>query len=273
MIELHYGDCLEIMKSMPDKSVDAVITDPPYGTTNIKWDKPIDLKLFWKEILRISKDKSPILSFSSQPFTTDLINSNRKMFRYEIIWKKTTPSGFLNANVAPLRAHENIEVFYKKSIVYHPIKSKVVRTDLRRVRRQIACRAKQYRDMKMSDWIEKGERFPTDVIEFSNWNGVSFGNKRKDSTKHPTQKPVDLMSYLVLTFTNPGDVVFDPYMGSGTTAIACVQSGRNFIGIEIDPEYFKIAEKRIYDAQQQMRIEFPINQEVDITQYKEAVWL
>lgn len=252
-VKLYLGDCLEIMKSIPDKSVDAVITDPPYGTTNISWDKPIDLQEFWKQTLRIVKDSAPIIIFSSQPFTTDLINSNRKIFRYEIIWNKTQAQGFLNANRAPLRAHENIVVFYRKQPVYVPQKTRINRNDLGREKKENPMRSKQYREMNRTVYFENGTRYPMDVINFSNWNGALFGNIEK-STKHPTQKPEDLMRYLTLTYSNIDYVLLDPFMGSGTTGVACVQTGRNFIGIEIDPGYFKIAEKRIHDAEMQMRL-------------------
>jgi site-specific DNA-methyltransferase (adenine-specific) len=252
-ITLYNGDCLEIMKSIPDKSIDAVITDPPYGTTAILWDKPINLGLFWNGINPLIKQNTPVIVFSSQPFTTDLIMSNRDKFKYEIVWKKTQPQGFLNANKCPLRNHENIIVFYEHLPTYHPIKSKTERTDIGRVRNVNAMRSKQYREMDRTTWIETGERYPTDVIEFSNWNGALFG-KTKDATKHPTQKPVDLCAYLIETYSNPGDTILDPFMGSGTTGVACVQTGRNFIGCEIDEGYFKIAEKRIKDAEQQMRL-------------------
>jgi len=252
-VELHLGDCLEVMKSIPDKSVDAVITDPPYGTTAIDWDKPIDLVGFWRECEHVTKSNSATLVFSCQPFTTDLIASNRKSFRYEIIWKKTQPQGFLNANKAPLRNHENIIVFYKHLPTYNPIKSKISRTDIGRVREVNAMRSKQYREMDRTTWVETGERYPTDVVEFSNWNGALFG-KTDRATEHPTQKPVDLCAYLINTYSNPGDTIFDPFMGSGTTGVACVQTGRNFIGIEIDPTYYAIAEKRIKDAQMQLRL-------------------
>jgi site-specific DNA-methyltransferase (adenine-specific) len=293
-VQLICGDCLEVMKSMPDKSIDMILCDPPYGTTAIEWDKPLPLYDFmeidgkilefpfavdyfldlgmskkqaieifnkekkqglWSNYGRITKDNAAILLFSAQPFTTDLINSNRKMFRYEIIWRKTTPSGFLNANKAPLRIHENIEVFYVKSPTYNPMKSKVNRDDLGRVRHVKGIRAKQYRDMGGVDWAETGERFPTDVIEFSNWNGVSFGNKKSDATKHPTQKPVDMLEYLINTFSISNDMILDNCMGSGSTGVACVNTGRNFIGIETKKEYFDYAENWINKAQQQMRLD------------------
>lgn len=250
-IELHNVDCFEFMKSMPDKSVDCVVTDPPYGTTAIEWDKPINLVSFWAEAERITKDNAAILVFSSQPFTTDLIVSNRKLFRYEIVWKKTMSSNFMNANKMPLRSHENICVFYKKQPVYNPIKTKYTSDKFGKTRRQSKNRSKQYPGIGCSNYTDSGYRFPTDVIEFSNGNGAIFGRKDSAYVSHPTKKPVDLCAYLVNTYTNPGDLVFDPFFGSGTTAVACVQTGRNFIGCEIDPGYFSIAQKRVHDAQQQ----------------------
>jgi site-specific DNA-methyltransferase (adenine-specific) len=249
-IKLICGDCLEVMKSMPDKSIDAVITDPPYGTTAINWDKKIDLNLFWNGINSLIKQNTPIIVFSFQPFTTDLITSNRDKFKYEIVWKKTMPQGFLNANKCPLRNHENIIVFYEHLPTYHPIKTKTERSDIGRIRNVNAMRSKQYREMNRTTWVETGERYPTDAIEFSNWNGALFG-KTENATKHPTQKPVDLMTYLISTYSNENDTILDPFMGSGTTGVACVMTNRNFIGVEIDPGYFEIAKKRIAVAQMQ----------------------
>lgn len=162
-IELNNVDCLEFMKSMPDKSVDCVVTDPPYGTTSIEWDKPIDLVSFWFEVERVAKDNAAILIFSSQPFTTDLIASNRKLFRYEIIWKKSMKSGWLNAKKMPLRAHENIVVFYKKLPKYSPqMVSSHERPRIRRGGKDI--RSAQYREYIDIDRFDSGLRFPTDVI-------------------------------------------------------------------------------------------------------------
>lgn len=248
LVDLRLGDCLNLMRDLPEKSVDMILCDLPYGTTEIDWDKPIPFEPMWEQYERIIKENGAIVLFSAQPFTTDLIVSNRRLFRYEIIWRKTQPQGFLNANKAPLRNHENILVFYKKLPTYNPIKSKVDRTDLGRIRKVNAMRSKQYREMDRTTWEETGERYPTDVIDFSNWNGALFG-KTEGATKHPTQKPVPLCEYLILTYTNPGDTVLDNCMGSGTTGVACVKSGRNFIGMEISPEYFAIAESRIKAAQ------------------------
>ena len=249
MPKLMQGDCIELMKDIPSSSIDLVLTDPPYGTTQIEWDKPLDWDEIWKEIKRITKPNAAIILFSSQPFTTDLIQSNRKMFRYEIIWEKTLPSGFLNAKRMPLRTHENILVFYKKLPTYNPQKTKAERSDVGRERRN-SGRANQYNEFRNDDWrwVEDGTRYPTDVIKCSNWNGALFGKTDK-ATKHPTQKPVALIEYLIRTYTNEGETVLDFTMGSGSTGVACINTNRSFIGIELDAGYFKIAEKRIADAQ------------------------
>lgn len=241
-------DCLDVMRTIPPSSIDLVLTDPPYGTTQIEWDKPLDWDEIWKEIKRITKPNAAIILFSSQPFTTDLIQSNRKMFRYEIIWEKTLPSGFLNAKRMPLRTHENILVFYKNLPTYNPQKSKVKRSDVGRERHN-SGRANQYNEFRNDDWrwVEDGTRYPTDVIKFSNWNGALFGKTDK-ATKHPTQKPVGLLEYLIKTYSDQGDTVLDFTMGSGSTGIACANTNRNFIGIELDAGYFKLADTRISDA-------------------------
>lgn len=251
--QLFLGDCLEIMSEIPDKSIDMILCDLPYGTTNLEWDKPIDLALLWKHYNRIVTDNGAILLFSQQPFTTDLINSNRKIFRYEIIWEKTMKSGFINAKKMPLRVHENILVFYKKLPTYNPQKFTINTNGVGRTRKQsFHTKMDQYNDYEKPDWsyTDTRQRFPVDVVKFSNWNGALFG-KTENAVKHPTQKPVDLCKYLIKTYSNTRDVILDNCMGSGTTGVACAMTGRNFIGIEISEEYFKIAEKRIHDAEQQ----------------------
>ena len=252
-VDLRLGDCLKIMPEIPDRSVDMILCDLPYGTTAIKWDKPLPFAPLWEQYERIIKDNGAIVLFSAQPFTTDLIASNRKLFRYEIIWKKTQAQGFLNANKAPLRSHENIVVFYRTLPTYNPIKTKMTDTPIGRVRQVNAMRSKQYREMNRTVYTETGERYPIDVVEFSNWNGGGFAKKNNPerTTKHPTQKPIDLCKYLILTYTNPGYVVMDNCMGSGTTGVACVHAERHFIGMELNPDYYAIAETRIKTAQMQ----------------------
>lgn len=248
MIQLYNGDCLEVMKQIPDGSIDMVLCDLPYGTTACDWDKPIDFETMWTQYRRICKPNSAIVLFSAQPFTTDLINSNRKDFRYEIIWEKTLKTGFYSANKMPLKGHENILVFYRKLPTYHPQKYKVERSDVGRIRTKKADRCVLYGHVKEQDWVETGERYPHDVIHFSNWNGALFGNTQK-ATRHPTQKPIPVLEYLIKTYSNEGNTILDNTMGSGSTGVACVNTNRNFIGIELQKDFFDIAKQRIEDAQ------------------------
>lgn len=261
--KLYKGDCLEIMPQLEAGSVDMILCDLPYGTTQIEWDVVIPFDLLWKNYERLIKPNGAIVLFSSQPFTTDLINSNRNLFRYEIIWKKTQKAGFLNARIAPLRAHENIAVFYKKLPTYNPVMKKTGKPPRMRKGGGLIS-SKQYREVIDNDSNDMGLAFPDDVIEFSNWNGALFGNN-KNATKHPTQKPVDLLSYLIRTYTNHGDLVLDNTMGSGSTGVACWETGRKFIGIEISDEYFAIAEKRIKQAAQQPALLHEAQQSVQRT--------
>ena len=247
-MKLLQGDCLELMKNIPNKSIDMILCDLPYGTTKCKWDVRIPFEPLWTQYKRIIKDNGAILLFSMQPFTTDLIQSNREMFRYEIIWKKTLPTGFLNAKKMPMRYHENICVFYKHLPTYNPIMRKVERKDIGRVRIN-GGKAQQYNEFRSKDWayVETGERYPGDVVEFSNWNGALFG-KTENATKIPVQKPVQLLEYLIKTYSNDGDTVLDNCMGVGSTGVACINTGRHFIGMELNGHYFGVAKVRITEA-------------------------
>jgi len=254
-IQLYQGNCLEVMKKLETGSVDAVITDPPYNMTRLDYDKSIlDWSLLWNEINRVGKENSINALFSAQPFTTDLIMSNRKKFRYEIIWCKTMGTRFLDANKMPLRAHETILIFTLpchgkgnlKTSTYNPQFTSGL--PYKRFHRHDGRgnRASHYNsstDPFKPTINEDGKRYPFDWIIFSNNNN---GNK------HPSQKPLGLMKWLILTYSNPGDTVLDFCMGSGTTGVAAVQLERRFIGIEIDPAYFEIAKKRIEQAQLQI---------------------
>lgn len=243
--KIYNEDCLIGMNRIPDKSVDMILCDLPYGTTKLKWDIVIPFTPLWEHYERIIKDNGAIVLTGSQPFTTDIINSNRKLFRYEMIWEKTIKSGFLSANQRPLKAHENILIFYKNSSVYNPQKSS---TDKKSGKVKGGRRPKRLYngfDISQTQYVDNGERFPTSVLEISNYNGCFFGDKSKSISKHPTQKPVPLFSYLIRTYTNPGDLVLDNCMGSGTTAISCIREGRNYIGFELNKEYYDIAIERI----------------------------
>lgn len=249
-VQLYHGDCLEVMKLIPDHSVDMILCDLPYGVTKCAWDKPVAFDPLWEQYTRVIKDHGAIVLFSTQPFTTDLINSNRKLFKYEIVWEKTLKSGALNCRKMPLKGHENILIFYKHLPVYNPQMRTVERKDLGRVRNKKADRFAQYGHVNAQDYVETGQRYPHDVIHFSNWNGALFGNN-KNATKHPTQKPVPLLEYLIRTYTNMGGRVMDNCMGSGSTGVACVNTEREFIGIELDETFYRIACERIDKAMSQ----------------------
>lgn len=251
---LHLGNCIDLMRTLPDNSVDALISDPPYGTTALAFDRqPIDWAAWWAQAKRITKPTAPIVLFAQQPFTTDLICSNRKMFRYLLVWQKTMPTGFLDANARPLRAHEDILIFAhsgtqgtnKKRPTYNP--QKTAGEAYKRNRRPDDM-AEHYKSSSMRQSGEYEGRHPTTVIEFSNHNGAYWGNTQQ-TVKHPTAKPLDLMRWLVATYSNPGDTVLDPFAGSGTTGVACVQLGREFIGVELDATYHALASQRIAETQ------------------------
>ncbi|MBV9467646.1 MAG: site-specific DNA-methyltransferase [Abitibacteriaceae bacterium] len=236
--KLWQGDCFQLMGKIQDKSVDAVISDPPYGTTDLFWDTKIDLLRFWQEIERVCKDTAVIVLFSQQPFTTDLINSQRKWFRYEIIWHKSLAVGWLSANHRPLRAHENILVFARRfqGSTYNPQKEQGYKPYVSKHTGSVAHYGRQ-RDWPSVSRSIGGERYPRSVLHFSN-GGYTRANPRL----HPTQKPLALLEWLVRSYTNPGDVVLDPFMGSGSTDEACLKQQRWFVGIETEPEYFHLAQ-------------------------------
>lgn len=232
------GDCHELLKQIPSGSVNMVLCDPPYGTTQCEWDSVLDFGIIWPELKRICTPNAAIVMTASQPFTTDLIVSNRAMFKYEMIWDKALSTGFLDANRKPLKVHENILVFYSSLPTYNPQMWKHTPKYSRR-----SGNATQYG--KHGDNVHvnpEGKRYPVSILH------VSIGGMRS-TTEHPTQKPLDLFGYLILTYTNPGDTVLDFTAGSGTTGVACKQHGRNYILIEREPKYVAIAERRISEVQ------------------------
>lgn len=240
MINLLQGDCLELMKDIPDKSIDLILCDLPYGTTSKnKWDSVIPFDGLWKAYNRIIKDNGAILLFGQPPFSSELIVSNKKMFRYEWIWQKTLPQGFLNSNRMPLRATENVSVFYKKLPTYNPLMEDGKPYDKGIRKANCTTNYGDFRETIAKN--ETGRRFPINVIKFSNANHQNIF--------HPTQKPVPLLEYLIKTYTNEGDTVLDNCMGSGSTGVACVNLNRNFIGMELKGEYFQIAKDRIHEAE------------------------
>jgi site-specific DNA-methyltransferase (adenine-specific) len=219
------------MKDIPDGSIDMVLADPPYGTTACKWDSIIPLDAMWEQLKRIVKPNGAIVLFGSQPFTSKLICSNIDMFRYDLKWIKSQATGFYNANRMPLRAHEDVLVFYNKLPVYNPQKTKGKPYKQTRGSSSDVYHGK---DLTITD-NQNGDRHPLSWMKF-----------KKDSNKlHSTQKPVALLEYLIKTYTNEGETVLDNCMGSCSTGIAALNTGRSFIGIEMDDHYFNIAKNRI----------------------------
>ncbi len=239
------GDCFELMKNIPDGSVDMVLADPPYGTTRNKWDIAIPFELMWEQYRRVAKENAAILLFGQPPFSARLIMSNLKNFRYEWVWEKTLATGFLNANRMPLKAHENILVFYRKLPVYNPQKRIGFKPCVQKKQGRQSTNYGKCQDSGIWD-ASDGTRYPVDVIKFAS---VNTGGHTEYSV-HPTQKPVALLEYLIRTYTNEGDTVLDNCMGSGSTGVACVNTGRSFIGIELDAGYFETAKQRIEAARE-----------------------
>ena len=238
---IYQGDCFELIKGIPDGSVDCVITDPPYGTTANKWDKKVDLVALWKELYRIAKPNAAFLFNAQMPFTVDLVNSNRKDFRYEWIWEKHRCTGFLNANKMPLKIHEQILVFYHKLPTYNP--QKWQGKPLSITKSEII--SKNYQNHKSTPYINPtGLRYPVDIIK-CDYDSLRYNSTQKNKPMHPTQKPVALIEYLIKTYTNPGEVVLDCFLGSGSTAMAAINTGRKYIGFEKEAEYFEMAKTRI----------------------------
>jgi len=237
IIDLRLGNCLEVMKTIEDNSIDAIITDPPYGTTACKWDSVIDFELMWEQLNRIIKPNGAIVLFGSEPFSSALRMSNIKSYRYDLIWRKSQLAGFLNANRMPLKKHENMSVFYKKLPTYNPQKTIGKPYDKTKYNGQtlnenVIGKYTSKRDKN------NGDRYPTSVLDFSqDWS--------RQQQKHPTQKPIALMEYLIKTYTNENETVLDFTMGSGSTGVAAKQTNRNFIGIEQEEKYFNIAQERI----------------------------
>ena len=236
-MRLWHGDCLTLMKDIDTNSVDMLLVDLPDGTTQCKWDSIISLKDLWIEYNRIIKDNGAMLFHCAQPFTSNLIMSNVKNFKYEWVWEKSKASNYLNAKKQPLRAHESIAVFYRKPPTYNPQMTQGEAYNKGTAKRETEVYGSQRAVEVKSD----GERYPRTV--------QYFVTAEKEGKLHPTQKPIALTEYFVKTFSNPGDVILDNTMGSGTTGVACVNLDREFIGIEKDKEYFDIAVERISEAE------------------------
>ena len=243
MIDIKQGDCLELMKDIPDESIDMILCDLPYGTTQNKSDIIIPFDKLWNSYERIIKDNGAIVLFAQGVFYVDLINSNRKLFRYDLIWDKVLTSGFLNAKRMPLRQHEQIAVFYKKLPKYNPQFTSG---------KPLHSKGKTYKDKPIvnqnygvfhtADDSRAGstEKYPTSILKFQ--------KPHPSISVHRTQKSVELLEWLINTYTNKGETILDNCMGSGTTGVACINENRNFIGYELNEEYFNIAQNRLREA-------------------------
>jgi len=231
---IYNEDCLIGMQKIKDNSIDMILCDLPYGTTQNKWDSVIPLSKLWKEYNRIVKENGAIVLTSQGIFTAKLILSNEKFFKYKIVWEKSKPTNFLNAKKQPLRKHEDICVFYRKQPLYNPqmkegeAYNKGVRKD------QLTG---SYGDFKPTEVKSNGGRYPTDIVYFKT-------SESEGEVYHPTQKPVALCEYLIKIYTNENEIVLDNCIGSGTTAIACINTKRNYIGYELDKEYYDLASER-----------------------------
>lgn len=246
MIELYNGDCLEIMDKLIEEGVkvDMVLTDLPYGTTaRNKWDIVIPFNDMWRRLNKITYERTPILLFGDEPFTSNLIVSNPKMFKQRITWDKDRGSGFLNAKRMLLKTTEDICLFYKKAPIYNP---QMTDAPLDRIRPKNtgssgSSNYGEVKETKSADDYNPNKRYPMNLIKFSS----TTGDCNRVNSRHPTQKPVELLEWLIKTYSNEGGLILDFTMGVGSTGVACINTNRKFIGIELDENYFNIAKKRI----------------------------
>ena len=241
MVDLRCGDCLELMKTIPDKSVDCIICDLPYGSLSCKWDCVIPFEPLWEQYERIVKDNAAVVLFGSEPFSSFLRISNIKLYKYDWVWDKKTGLGFLDSKFRPLKSHETISIFGKGGVSngskiqmkYNP--QGLIRTNKKNS--NSPSNILNSEPKKRKELNTQYTNYPKSILTFSRVSGL-----------HPTQKPTDLLEYLVRTYTDEGDVVLDNCMGSGSTGVACVNTNRSFIGFEKDDKYFEIASKRIEEC-------------------------
>lgn len=236
---LMLGDCLDRMQEIADGSIDLICADLPYGTTDCKWDTVIPFDLMWRHFWRVTRPNAAIVLTASQPFTSALIMSQVSKFKTSWVWNKKQSGGFATAKYHPLKVTEDVVVFGKGRVTYNPAMRKGVMRKKGGSKKQNEVQS----GLKIGHHTFSDQYYPVNIIEMVN---------PRTGAVHPTQKPVGLMEYLILTYSNPGETVLDPTMGSGTTGVACVNTGRQFIGIERDPTYFAIAERRIAEAQPQL---------------------
>jgi DNA modification methylase len=243
-VKLLHGDCLELMKDIPDKSVDMILCDLPYGTTQCSWDTVIPFEPLWEQYKRIIKDNGAIVLFGSEPFSSALRMSNIKLYKYDWYWNKVQGTGFSAVKKQPMRVIETISVFYKKPPIYNPQmekREKVIDSRNWKQNKRISENSRfTSTDNSLSQKIYD-KKYPVNLLNINKASNECNNSKRV----HPTQKPVALLEYLIKTYTKEGETVLDNCMGSGSTGVACVNTNRNFIGIELDDKYFKIAKERI----------------------------
>jgi len=250
--KVYSGDCLEVMKDIPDKSIDMILCDLPYGTTACSWDRIIPFEPLWEQYKRIIKDNGAIVLSANEPFATLLRMSNMKEYKYDWIWNKNRGGNFVSANYQPMKVHEVICVFGKFPITFNPKKIKNYNPQMDKGKPYSRGKIRNVNwngsDVKTGGFHNnfEGLRFPQSIINISNKNNNSL---------HPTQKPVALFEYLIKTYSNKGDLVLDNCIGSGTTAVACINTNRNFIGMELEQKYVDIANKRIEETLKQTKLE------------------
>ena len=233
-MQLLNGDCLQLMKQIPNKSIDMILCDLPYGTTECKWDTIIPFELLWEQYKRIIKNNGAIVLFGKQPFTSELIHSNLTMYKYSLVWRKDNHDNPLMAKKRFLNVTEEINVFYEKQCLYNP--QGVVMVN--KLTKQGRGGSLSQKNSRSNEYVQEYTNYPKNILEF----------KRDLPNIHPTQKPVALLEYLIKTYTNEGETVLDNCMGSGSTGVACVNTNRDFIGIELDENYYNIAKNRISQA-------------------------
>ena len=246
---LYHGDCLEVMKDIPDGSVDMVMADPPYGATACKWDSVLPLMPMWKQLNRVIKSNGAIVMTATQPFTTTLISSNMEMFKYDWVWCKSRITDFIRAKLKPMGGHESVLIFSKGSVAngaktnmtYHPQGLYEINESKRNGGGGVGFLGRSKNNLGPNNKLHN----PTYIQEYSGYPNTKLQIRSEANTVHPTQKPVALMEYLIKTYTNEGEAVLDFTMGSGTTGVACVNLNRKFIGIELDKDYHNIACERI----------------------------
>ena len=233
-MKLYNGDCLEVMQDIPNNSIDFILTDLPYGSTACKWDNIIPYKPMWKQIKRIRKNNTAIALFGTEPFTSHLILSNLDEFKYNWYWNKVKPSGHLVAKYKPMQKIEIISIFGKNKINYYP---QMVKRDKPRT-------SKEYKTSEI--WVSNRKHTKENMLHYKHPTTlVEYSNAIIKNRKHPTQKPIEILEYLIKTYTKENETVLDFTMGSGSTGVACVNTNRDFIGIELDKEYYNIAKERI----------------------------